>query len=186
MTASLLLTRLTAALRPKADAGEDQGPDLLKQFYSTLRVIYLATHSKNAGQPPNEKIDAKLKQLFEATPSWRGAYEIEQLLSLVMTEEQLDTELARRLEEAKGVQLTYVGKLEEQWGAANESNSTKAKRALLQRLLNDLQWFYSQRIQRRAARQKLGIRVSCLFLSAFLFFFLVLSIQFLAQPLATG
>ena len=167
--------------RASGDADEEYRPDLLDQFYSTLHVIALAARSHGVSEGTNTEVDAKLRQLFDEPPSWRGAYEIEQLLSLVMTEEQLNTELERRLEEARELRLTYVGTLEKQWGAATTENNVPLKRALLQRLLNDLQWFYFQRIQRRSAGKKLGLRVSAMFLSAFLFFFLVLSIQFLAH-----
>jgi hypothetical protein len=183
MMGNSFLAWLSAQRRPSGDSDEDYRPDLLNQFYSTLHVLHLAARSPSAAEGSNTEIDAKIRQLFEAPPSWRGAYEIEQLLSLIMTEEQLNTELERRLQEAREVQLTYVGTLEKQWGAATTENNSNLKRALLQRLLNDLQWFYSQRIQRRNAGKKLGIRVSALFLSAFVFFFLVISIQFFAHPL---
>jgi hypothetical protein len=178
------LSWLGARWRASGEADEEYRPDLLDQFYSTLHVIALAARSHGPSEGTNTEVDAKLRQLFEEPPSWRGAYEIEQLLSLVMTEEQLNTELERRLEEARQLKLTYVGTLEKQWGAATSpasENNVSLKRALLQRLLNDLQWFYFQRIQRRSASKKLGLRVSAMFLSAFLFFFLVISIQFLAH-----
>jgi hypothetical protein len=165
-----------------ADPDDEHRQDLLQQFYSTLHVIYLAARQSADSESSSTRIDTKIRQLFGAAPSWGRAYEIEQLLSLIMTEEQVDAELNRRLEEAKAVKLPYVVTLGEQWSAASEGKNSKSKRAIFQRLLNDLQWFHSQDIKRRAASKKLAVRVSSMFLSAFLFFFLVLSIQFLAQP----
>ena len=165
--------------RPTEDPSEEHRPDLLDQFYSTLRVTYLAARTGGTGHSADPEAVAKVEELLDATPSWRGAYEIEQLLSLVMTKEQLETELERRLEEARVAELPHVAILERQRGAAD---TEEAKRALLHRLLNDLQWYYSQRIQRRAANKKLSTRVSALFLSAFLFFFLIILIQFFSLP----
>jgi hypothetical protein len=135
---------------PKTDPEEKHKYELLGQFYSTLRVIYLAARQDTGSQSLNTEIDEKIKQLLDEPPlsrSWRDAYEIEQLLSLIMTEQQLSAELSRRLEEAKYLKLPYVDKLEE---IAGQQTDIKSRRAAFQRLLNDLQWFYSQRIQRSA------------------------------------
>ena len=164
------------------DADEQHGAELLEQFYSTLRVIYLAARQDIGGEFPATEIDKQVRELLddpEGSHSWRGAYEIEQLLSFIMTEGQLNAELPRRLEEAKKLELTYVSGLE---ALASQQSDVKTRRTIYQRLLNDLQWFYMQRIRRRAASRKLAVRVSALFLLAFFVFFLVIGIQFLAQP----
>jgi hypothetical protein len=167
---------------PKANPDEKHSYELLGQFYSTLRVMWLAARQDTGTQALNSEIDEKIKQLLDEPPlsrSWRDAYEIEQLLNLVMTEQQLNAELSRRLEEAKDLKLPYINKLEE---IAGQQTDIKARRALFQRLLNDLQWFYSQRIQRSETSKKLGSRVSSMFFVAFVVFFFVISIQFFAQP----
>jgi len=140
-----------------------------------------------ASDPPSDedsraaKQHARIKELFEHEEhTWRGAYEIEQLLAFVMTDGQIAAELPRRLAEAKALELEFASNLEEQIKAAH--NNKTALRYILQRLLNDLQWFYNQRIRRRAAAKRLSKRVSYLFFSAFLFFFALSFIHFFSSP----
>jgi hypothetical protein len=133
------------------------------------------------------------KLLFDCPRTWRGAYEIEQLLAFVMTDNQIAAELPRRIAEAKTLQIDFVEELATQFDAARriaqetktEPNQRKqnqaAMRNILQRLLNDLQWFYNKRIRRREAAKRLSLRVSALFLSAFLLFFSLLFIQYFFQ-----
>ena len=170
-------------LQSTADVEGKHAKDLLEQFYSSLRVSYLAARQHTNGASPNSEVDAKVKDLFDKIPhSWCIAYEIEQLLSLIMPEAQLNAELQRRLAEAKELKLRYVDRLESI--ADQNKEDIELKRATFQRLLNDLQWSYSQKIQRSAASRKLGSRVSSMFFGAFIVFFLVISIQFFAQPRA--
>ncbi len=98
-----------------------------------------------------------LERLFKDGRSWRNAYEIEQLLCFVLTEEQLVIELKRRLSEARALKLEHVEAINEE---INKSIGTSDKRFLLHGLLNDLQWFYSKRDQRRTSSQQLILRVS--------------------------
>ena len=100
----------------------DDPNELLEQFYSTLGVIHLA--ARDIGSESSETdVDQKIKELLVPEQrTWPGAYRIEQLLSLVMTEDQLDAELKRRLDEAKKLELTYISTLDEQ---LNESNIQK-------------------------------------------------------------
>jgi len=161
--------------------------ELLNQFYATLRVTYLgAEPEREETRVIHERIRAKLAD----EPAWRNAYEIEQLLAFVMTDEQLETELPRRMAEAKSMKLSFVDELSQRIaairGGSQDSEPTEeqkrkdqlALRSVLHRLLNDLQWFYDQRIRRRDAAKRLSVRVSALFLSAFFFFFGLLFIQY--------
>jgi hypothetical protein len=165
--------------------------ELLAQFYATLRVMYLGA------RPATEStvsMHERIREGFAEEPSWAGAYEIEQLLAYVMTDEQVAAELPRRMAEARTLGLAHVGELDKQYnaavgvldtkevGAEQRHSARNAMRVILQRLLNDLQWFYNQRIRRREAAKRLSVRVSALFLSAFLFFFGLLFVQYLSQP----
>lgn len=165
--------------------------ELLAQFYATLRVMYLGA------RPATEStvsMHERIRECFADEPSWAGAYEIEQLLAYVMTDEQVAAELPRRMAEARTLGLAHVGELDKQYsaavgvldskdvGAEQRHSARNAMRVILQRLLNDLQWFYNQRIRRREAAKRLSVRVSALFLSAFLFFFGLLFVQYLSQP----
>jgi hypothetical protein len=174
--------RTGSAIRTVADDEQlEQPAGLLEQFYSTLRVTYLTASQERS--PSNNAAHNMIDALFEEEPpSWRAAYQIEQLLTLVLTEEQLDIELKRRMAEAIDLHLPYANMLLELSNAASDGDDKIGlvkKRALLHRLLNDLQWFYSQRYQRRLAAETLAYRVSRLFLYTFIVFFLVLFVQLL-------
>ena len=161
----------------------EQPAGLLEQFYATLRVTYLAAFQEAI--PSDEAVYNVIDTLLKEQPSWRAAYQIEQLLSLVLTEAQLETELKRRMAEATELNLPYTSILQELSGKITEDEEktgTAKKRAILHRLLNDLQWFYSQRFQRRVAAETLAYRVSQLFLYTFIVFFIVLFMQLFGQP----
>lgn len=176
---------------------QDQEPsrELLDQFYSTLRVMYLAARPYPGPNKPWAEQHVRIRCLLSANdPCWNDAYEIEQLLTFVMTDEQLEAELPRRMAEAQAQELQFAGKLAQQLDAvyaeeakddasdADRAKALAAKRYILQRLLNDLQWFYNQRMRRRDTAKRLSQRVSALFLSAFLFFFVLLFVQYRSLP----
>lgn len=158
----------------------EQPAGLLEQFYSTLWVTYLTASQEVSSS--NEAVRKMIDRLFEEPPSWRAAYQIEQLLSLVLTEEQLDIELKRRMAEALDLHLPYANILQELSKPASDHDKIGIvkKRTVLHRLLNDLQWFYSQRYQRRLAAETLAYRVSRLFLFTFIVFFLILFVQLMS------
>ena len=163
---------------------------LLDQFYVTLRAIQqgidryapIPADISKAATSIRNRIDA----LFEATQSWRNAYEIEQLQCHLYAGGQLDTEIARRFDEAEARKLTSAVALRallgppERW--PNVSDDTK--RSVLHRLVNDLQWFYTQRFQRRRTARVLNQRVSKVFLTAFAVLLTVLIIQLASLPTA--
>lgn len=177
---------------PQDPQARETREQLLNQFYSTLRVMYLASDlTREATRAVREQITQK----FEEPRTWRGAYELEQLLAFVMTDDQVATELPRRMVEGKALKLPFIDELEKQFNEARgllsaEESADDAKRErsltayryILHRLLNDLQWFYNQRIRRRDAAKRLSVRVSALFLSAFLFFFGLLFVQLFSNP----
>lgn len=177
------------ARTPRSDL-PDQEPsrELLGQFYSTLRVMYLAARPYPGQGKPWATQHVRIRCLLRAKdPCWNDAYEIEQLLPFVMTDEQLEAELPRRMAEAKALELPFSNKLSEQLSAvsdketkddADREKTSATKRYILQRLLNDLQWFYNQRMRRRDKAKRLSQRVSALFISAFLFFFVLLFLQY--------
>jgi len=160
------------------DANELHKTQLLEQFYLTLQVTYLAA-------PPSESIVYKrIGGMFRDTHSWRNAYEIEQLLCFVISEQQLETELNRRLAEARTLNLEHVAVIDKE--LHSDATPSVDKRIVLHRLLNDLQWFYAKRVQHRAAGKRLMARVSLLFMVALATFSLVLFIQFFAHGPATA
>jgi hypothetical protein len=159
------------------EANEQHKVNLLEQFYLTLQVTYLA-----APQLPGSVVHERIERLLMGDHSWRNAYEIEQLLCFVMSEPQLETELNRRLAEAHALKLEHVAVIDKE--LHEDTNPRADRRIVLHRLLNDLQWFYSKRVQHRAASKRLMVRVSLLFMVALATFALVLFIQFFAHPAA--
>ena len=158
------------------DANEQHKVDLLEQFYLTLQVTYMASPL-----PPSKSvIHERIERLFKAVHSWPNAYEIEQLLCFVISEQQLETELNRRLAEAQKLKLEHVAIIDKELHP--DGRPPGDKRIVLHRLLNDLQWFYSKRVQHRTASKRLLVRVSMLFMVALATFSLVLFIQFFAHP----
>jgi hypothetical protein len=161
----------------------EQPAGLLEQFYSTLQVTYLAALQESLSS--DNAVCKMIATLLKEKPSWRAAYQIEQLLSLVLTEAQLETELKRRMAEATELKLPYTSmlkELSEKITDDQEKARTEKKRSILHRLINDLQWFYSQRFQRRVAAETLAYRVSQLFLYTFVVFFIVLFMQLFGHP----
>lgn len=160
------------------DVNEQHKADLLEQFYLTLQVTYLA-----APLASGSVVHERIERLFEGAHSWQNAYEIEQLLCFVVSDQQLETELNRRLAEAHALKLDHVAVIDKELHP--DARPSADKRIVLHRLLNDLQWFYSKRVLHRAASKRLMVRVSLLFMVALATFSLVLFIQFFAHGPAT-
>ncbi|WP_119421000.1 hypothetical protein [Desertibaculum subflavum] len=166
---------------------------LLDQFYVTLRAVQrgidrAALPPVQAGSAAGESIAAIRKDidaLLAQPQSWRSAYEIEQLQCQLMTGGQLDTELGRRLDEAEARKLASVPALKALLAKPEEGTETEQaerKRAVLHRLVNDLQWFYTQRYQRRRTARVLNDRVSLVFLAAFALVITMLLSQLVSLP----
>lgn len=147
--------------------------DLLDQFYLTLRSTQTAVESQ---LPDGNPVCEQIRELFDAPRSWRGAYEVEQLQCFLLSGAHLETEIRRRLDEAQRHDLPYVSVLRAQVDdAARWKELTDVeKRPLLHRLINDLQWFYTQRFRRRQTAQLISYRVSLLFLASFVLMLAVL------------
>src|SRR5262245_61298996 len=160
------------------DDSEQHKADLLEQFYLTLQVTYMAAPQLKSA------VNERIERLFDSVHSWRNAYEIEQLLCFVISDQQLETELSRRLAEAHTLKMDFVDVIDKELQPGTVPPVDK--RIVLHRLLNDLQWFYSKRVQHRAASKRLMVRVSLLFMVALATFSLVLFIQFFAHGPATA
>ncbi|HEU4693048.1 MAG TPA: hypothetical protein VFS23_32020 [Vicinamibacterales bacterium] len=174
----MAMTELSAddpALASYADVDSDEPHkgDLLEQFYLTLTVMYLG-----APAGANSVVHERIERLFKSQHSWRNAYEIEQLLCFILSEQQLQTELDRRLAEARALKMEFVDVIAKE---LQDPAKPVDKRILLHRLLNDMQWFYSKRVHHRSASKRLMLRVSLLFMVALVTLFLVLFIQFFAH-----
>lgn len=132
----------TFSLGSKKDSGpeSEEVRALTNQFFVTLRA-YAADLPDMQPLPAGRQ---KLEALLEKAPAdqtWADAYQIEQLLVQFFRDQFVDMELQRRVLEA-GTALSpeIAGHYKEQAKAAPDM---AVKRALLLRLVNDLQWRYT-------------------------------------------
>jgi len=177
-------TKVSSQPPMTTEVEESHKKELLEQFYLTLNVKYLYAQTE-----VRSVVHERIERLFakaETSHSWRDAYEIEQLLCFVFTEPQLQSELDRRLAEAKDLKIKYVDSICKEQKEGSPVVTPSDKRIILHQLLNDLQWFYSKRDQYRLVSKRLMLRVSLLFMVALLTFSLVLFIQFFAHKVVVN
>lgn len=157
---------------------------LLEQFYVTLRAAQQAIDRAAAPTDADHKIRAAIADLLDAPLGWRAAYEIEQLQCQLLTGSPLDTEITRRFGEAERHKLARATELKARLGPPEKWHELpdERKRAVLFRLVDDLQWFYTQRFERRNVARLLNSRVSKVFLAAFAVLMTVLIVQLSSLP----
>ena len=112
---------------------------LTEQFYTTLEAEVAKIEA--GGPPAMASVLEEIKALLgKPTKSWSDAYRIEQLLVHLYDDPTMDLELRRRLQEIQDV----LGPTLVTWYEARSKDSEAApsRRALLARLVNDLQWRY--------------------------------------------
>ncbi len=173
----------------KRQSQSQECPELLRQFFVTLRAEYeKCKKTPQAGNLPEicKRIDDIFKETGAATcwqeaansgcePSWRCAYEIEQLLVVLFDEPRLKAELARRLVEASNNLLPE--KYESYKAECDATTDAEVRRALLNRLIDDLQWRYSIRDEKRNLSMAARTRTGLLVVSAMVGFFAALIVR---------
>jgi hypothetical protein len=128
------------AMAEKGDASQDEVKELTDQFYVTLRAYVARLDKEDETRSPKsfKQIEDLLK---EGRATWSDAYQIEQLLVDLFDERSLEVELQSRLLEAESslrpALAAYYVKL------AGALKTPADLRALLARLVNDLQWRYT-------------------------------------------
>jgi uncharacterized protein (UPF0147 family) len=144
------------------------GERLIEQFYVTLDAQFSQIRDRNpAGDEDAERI-AEIECLLAKEPkTWRGAYQIEQLLVPLYSDVELDREIRRRLVDAKEMlRPNTLAMCENQWEAIQQPDGAgqrEEKVALLSRLVNDLQWRYEIRQAARDAGTTATFRTSLVF-----------------------
>lgn len=142
--------------------------ELTDQFFVTLE----ASFAKVKAQQPPRSLEAfeRVGHLLEQEPrSWTNAYAIEQLLIHLFDDETLASELQVRVREAKASlkqpQADYYA------GEADKpALSDAGRRALLSRLVNDLQWRYTVDEVKRGYAKQITLRTGQLFMASMLVF----------------
>ncbi len=145
---------------------------LIEQFYVTLLATFQQVKVNNPQASP--EIMQRIEELLGVT-SWQNAYEIERLLIEVFDEKSLDVELERRMVEAK---LIFSDDLYKHYDKEKTENlsSHEDKRALLNRLVNDLQWHYAVKETRRWYSRTASKRTGAAFILSIALFGLMICI----------
>jgi hypothetical protein len=130
----------------KTGASQEEVKELTKQFFVTLRAYVARLGKQDEDRSP--KSFKQIEDLMQSGETWSDAYQIEQLLVDMFGEHHLEVELQSRLLECEsnlrpGLAAHYV-KL------AATLKEPAERRALLARLVNDLQWRYTVSEVKRA------------------------------------
>jgi hypothetical protein len=160
-----LLTRLTGK---KVELSDNEIHELTAQFYVTLEAYFLKT--KSAGPPRCQDAYERVERLFAQEPrNWTTAYAIEQLLVHLFDDGTVESELQVRVQEAKGALrpgLAEYYALE----VAKTTLSPDQRRALLSRIVNDLQWRYTVNEVKRSYTKEITLKTGQLFIASLIIF----------------
>jgi hypothetical protein len=141
--------------------------ELTAQFYITLEAYFAKL--KSARAPRCRESYERIEQLLTEEHNWTNAYAIEQLLIHLFDDCTLASELQSRVREAKD---TLRPALAEYYAieAAKTSQSADERRALLSRLVNDLQWRYTVNEVKRGYSKEITLKTGQLFILSLLVF----------------
>jgi hypothetical protein len=126
--------------RPARPPHEDVR-ELIAQFYVTLEASFAKV--RDGGPPPSGEAFRRVEQLLgpEQPRNWTNAYAVEQLLIHLLDDDTVVTELQIRVREAKT--LLRKDLAEYYTTEVVKPLAPGQRRALLGRLVNDLQWRYT-------------------------------------------
>ena len=159
--------------RPQAGPEADEVRALSEQFRVTLRA---AADKIEARGGSDEALGQIKKLLSREDWRWKDAYEAEQQLVLLYDEDTLRTELSRRILEAGHVLFPDTAAWYRE--RAKQATTAEEQRALLLRLVNDLQWRYTVNETKSGYIRQITGRTSWIFIFAVVafiaFLFLVL------------
>lgn len=147
---------------------------LTQQFHVTLRA-YITKIEETASDPPPKPL-VRIREIISTGDeklSWKDAYEIEQQLVHLYDASTLKVELERRLLEADASLHPTVS----QWYRDRVETviDQEEQRALLGRVINDLQWRYTRNESRRGYAKQITGRTELFFITSIgLFLLLVL------------
>lgn len=124
----------------KGETSHEEVKELTDQFYVTLRAYVARLDKDDESRSPKsfKQVEDRLK---EGKATWSDAYQMEQLLVDLFDERSLDVELQSRLLEAESSLRPVVAAHYVKMAGALKTSAER--RALLARLVNDLQWRYT-------------------------------------------
>lgn len=173
-------------LRRRSGLRKDTGPEavevraLTDQFYITLQAYITKIKAANPASPspPLERIEDILKKTKDER-RWPDAYDIEQQIVHLFDESTLDAEFGRRLVEAASSLPPTVSAWYGQ--KAREPMTSALKRAVLLRMINDIQWRYTKDEARRGYITQITKRTELVFGIAVILFVVHIVIAVAAQ-----
>ena len=153
-----------------AALSESEVRELTAQFYVTLEAYFAKVKSTEPlkCQDAREQVERLLTQ---EPRNWTNAYAVEQLLVHLFDEETVESELQIRVQETKGaLRPTLVDYYTAE--IAKENLLPDRRRALLGRIINDLQWRYTVNEVKRSYTKEITLKTSQLFIGSMLLFVL--------------
>ncbi|QDU66099.1 hypothetical protein [Engelhardtia mirabilis] len=174
--------RRTAGLLTGADGGPRpiQVAALSEQFFCTLRASFKRLPEPAEQDAVRRRLWLDVEQLLheaaDSGASWDHAYQVEQYLVDLYDPMTLGTELRVRLLEADS---TLSPELSAWYQAevVTAGTDAAAQRAVLSRLVNDLQWRYKMRETRRGFTQRITRNTAFLFVASIALFVAVLGLS---------
>ncbi len=161
---------------------DEEDPKLNTQFVVTLRSLYLKLEAKRQREfrqsPESSRWDEteiikgdratqRINELLEGPESWASSYEIELLLLYLFDDSAIEVELGRCLKEAE---QKLPASIYENYREAARDATVETKRALLGRLVQDLQWYQTTTYKILSYKREATRYISVLFVIAFLSF----------------
>lgn len=154
-------------LRSLFGGRRDEGPEaeeikaLTNQFYVSLHAYLSAveTHKNLDSDAVLARIRALAEKPVDAR-TWQDAYDLEQQLVLLFDDATLETELGRRLLEAR---TSLPSEVVSWYESAARTDDVARKRSLLTRLVNDIQWRYTKDEARRGYTKQITRRTEIVF-----------------------
>lgn len=155
---------------PNTDLLSNEISELTAQFFVTLEASFAKVEGQQPPRSPEafERVKGLLAQQ-EPPRSWKDAYAIEQLMVHLFDDDTLVSELQVRVREAKG-SLKQAQADHYAAEADKATLSAAARRALLSRLVNDLQWRYTVDEVKRGYSKQITLRTGQFFMGSMLLF----------------
>jgi hypothetical protein len=150
------------------EVAQDEVKELTKQFYVTLRAAAARLDKDDETRSPKSFAELDALLATNRSPTWTDAYQIEQLLVDLFSTTTLEVELQSRLLEAASSLRGDLGAFYVKQAAALKTPADR--RALLARLVNDLQWRYTVNEVKRTYTKGITRDTGMIFIGAILVF----------------
>lgn len=150
------------------EVSQDEVKELTRQFYVTLRAAAARLDKEDENRSPKSFSELEALLAPNRVPAWSDAYQIEQLLVDLFSASTLEVELQSRLLEAASSLRGDLAAMYVKQAAALKTLAER--RAVLARLINDLQWRYTVNEVKRTYTKAITRDTGMIFIGAILFF----------------